>query len=195
MWNYVQCARSKKKRFSLTNLWVKNEKSIKKLSNILLISQGLGYAKRPAQSHRHSCWDRAGRFAYHKPSEFNKVGNNFFMDFSLFALKFIQKKIFEFFFINARCLGVCGNMCKFLKECFFHSWAQPLHKHVGPCMKIVNLSAPLVFLSHLWAFLHSPLVRFSIPPICVLSPSVHFSHTLPTYHNRVVIFIIFYIKL
>ena len=43
-------------RFSLKNLWVKNEKSMKKSSPILLNFEGLWYAKRPAWSRGHSCW-------------------------------------------------------------------------------------------------------------------------------------------
>ena len=126
----------------------------------MLISQGLWYTKRPAQSHDHSCWkklqnnlqwpdifallwrfffiyfanissykalfcnffqqewprDWAGRFAYHKPSKFNKMGDNFFMDFSFFAHRFFKENLWIFFSQMPDALGVCGTMCKVKKE-------------------------------------------------------------------------------
>ena len=39
-----------------------------------------------------SSWVRAGRFEYHKPYKFKKVGDNIFQDFSFFGLKFFSKK-------------------------------------------------------------------------------------------------------
>ena len=42
-------------------------------------------------------WDRAGRFAYHKPYELNKMGDKFFMDFSFFAHRFLKENLWNFF--------------------------------------------------------------------------------------------------
>ena len=48
-------------------------------------------------------WDRAGRFAYHKPYELYKMCDDFFMDFSFFAHRFFWKNLRNFFLSNGEC--------------------------------------------------------------------------------------------
>ena len=43
-------------------------------------------------------WDWAGHFAYHKPCEFNRMGDDFFMDFSFFTHGWGDKDNFTIFF-------------------------------------------------------------------------------------------------
>ena len=61
-------------------------------------------------------WDRAGRFAYHKPYELNKMGDKFFMDFSFFAHRFFTENLWNFFLQMPDALGICGTMYKVKKE-------------------------------------------------------------------------------
>ena len=60
--------------------------------------------------------DWASYFAYHKPYELNKMGDNFFMDFSFFAHRFIKENIWIFFSQIPDALGVCRTLCKVKKE-------------------------------------------------------------------------------
>ena len=54
----------------------------------------------------------AGRFAYHKPCEIQKNGDNFLMDFSFFA-HYFSKKIFKDLFQKSHKLIIGGDMASF----------------------------------------------------------------------------------
>ena len=82
----------KNQRFSMKNLWVKNEKSMEKSSPILLNSQGLWNVKLPAQSHGHSCWKNC------KLMHCSQIYLHFFNHFSSFALQISLHT--EHFFYN-----------------------------------------------------------------------------------------------
>ena len=60
------------------------DKKIQRIGNIS--GRGALFSK-PLKT-RYSC-DRDGRFEYHNPYELQKVGDDFFMDFSFFAHRFL----------------------------------------------------------------------------------------------------------
>ena len=94
-------------RFSLKNLWAKNEKSSWKQLNCDFFHYFF-YQEWP--------WDRAGRFAYHKPYELNKMGDKFFIDFSFFTHRFFKENLWNFFSQMPDALGICGTIYKVKKE-------------------------------------------------------------------------------
>ena len=67
------------KRYS-QKCWTKNSKELE-------ISQAGALFSKPLKT-RYSC-DQDGRFEYHNPYELQKVGDDFFMDFSFFAHRFL----------------------------------------------------------------------------------------------------------
>ena len=83
-------------------------------------------------------WDWAGRFAYNKPSKFNKMGDNFFMDFSFFAHRFFKENLWFFSHMPLRLVQWFIIKTKINYKTFI-----PFHMH---CTKI--------FLKHLAVLLH-----------------------------------------
>ena len=61
-------------------------------------------------------WDRACRFAYNKPSEFNTMGDDFFMYFSFFAHRIFKGNLWNFFSQMPDDFELCGTMCKVKKK-------------------------------------------------------------------------------
>ena len=53
-----------------------------------------------------SSWDQDGCFEYHKPYELEKVGDNFLMDFSVFAHRFFKENLWKFISQMGNALGV-----------------------------------------------------------------------------------------